>query len=388
MRIVLGLLAMVGLAAGAGAEPQEAILPDGRRLSGELAWSGDGRLRFRPSGKAWAVILDQVLQVRWSESTPPAEAAWRLLLHGGQSLSGTFLGLDAQEVRFGTLWGESINVPRSVVVGMRRRQAEPDALSYPAGDPEQDEVVLASDDQLFGHVASAGPSTVAWRGRLGERALSWGQVRGLSFRRQAPISASTDGEHVRIWLHGAIRAEPDVLAGAVQGFDHRSLVLRHAALGTLKVPAEYLIRLEGKFYGRCIEVDGNAYHLGARARPAFALPRADGLSLRRTFRLEAATGTARLVVEAAHLKGVGDGIRPELERGGLRTAVLLNGQEVDYLNRHVERARRRPCTIRVALPAAALRNGENVLELRQTPNPETGAYEDCIVSGLAVELPR
>src|SRR5206468_2426175 len=148
-------------------------------------------------------------------------------------------------------------------------------------------------------------------------------------------------------------------------------------LGTLTVPTEYLRRLDGWFYGRRIEVDGNAYHLGGRARPGFALPQPDGLSLRRTFLLEAVTASARLVVEAAHLKGSGDGIGPVLERGGLRTAVLLNGQEVDYLNRYRERATGRPYLTQVALPAAALRIGENALELRQTPDAETGRYGDC-----------
>src|SRR5262249_43497069 len=94
----LVLLAAFGLAAAGGAEPQEAILPDGRRLAGALTWGGDGRLRFVPSGKAAALRLDQILQVRWPGSSPPTDAGWRLLVHGGQSVSGTFVALDAQHL--------------------------------------------------------------------------------------------------------------------------------------------------------------------------------------------------------------------------------------------------------------------------------------------------
>jgi hypothetical protein len=387
MRIVLALVGMVWLASCAAADTQEAILPDGRRLTGELLWNGQGRLRFFPSGKAPALLLEQVLQIRWPDSAPPVEGAYRVRLRGGQELSGTLVGLDAQTVRFRTLWGEALSVRRSAAAGVLHSPPRTDLL-HPAGDPDQDEVWLASGDQLFGSVPGADPRKIDWRGRSGERTLPWDQVRGLSFRREAPAGTATDGEHVRVWLHAAARAEPDILEGTVQAFDRHGLVLRHATLGPLNIPADYLQRLDGLFYGRRLILDENAHHLGARARPTFALPRADGLGLRRAFNLEAVTLQAQLLVVVTHLKGNGDGIGPALERGGLRTEVVLNGRVVDYLNRHVDRAAPRPRRLRVDLPAGTLRAGENVVELRQTADAETGRYEDCIVSGLAVEVPR
>jgi hypothetical protein len=101
--------------------------------------------------------------------------------------------------------------------------------------------------------------------------------------------------------------------------------------------------------------------------------------------LEAVPATARLMVSVVQLKGAGDGIGPELERGELRTEVWVNDQRVDYLNRLVARAQPRPQRLSVTIPKKLLRVGDNVLEMRQTPEAGTEHYENCGLSDLLIE---
>jgi hypothetical protein len=46
-----------------------------------------------------------------------------------------------------------------------------------------------------------------------------------------------------------------------------------------------------------------------------------------------------------------------------------------------------PRVITIALPLSAIRAGDNVLELRQTIDQESGRSADCVISGLVVEIP-
>jgi hypothetical protein len=117
-------------------------------------------------------------------------------------------------------------------------------------------------------------------------------------------------------------------------------------------------------------------------------PRAEGINLKSSFHLDAAPEAARLVVEVARLQGPGDGIGRALERGELRTEVVVNGQFVDYLNRHVDRASAELRRVEVELPLGTLRAGENTLEMRLTSERETQRYPHCGVAGIAIEMPR
>jgi hypothetical protein len=261
---------------------------------------------------------------------------------------------------------------------------------HPAGDLEQDEVWLLSGDQVFGHVLRADPSQVTLEGRFGRRSFAWTDVRGIYFREQPPPPATTDGEHVRVWLRSGVGSEEDCLEGLVTALDGRRLRLRHRVLGELDVERARLVRLRRLFAGRRVEIDNGPHHLGRRVVPALHVPRPEGLTLRRTFRLDAVPARARLAVTVTRLAGRADNrdVAAALERGGLCTEVWVNGRLLDYLNRHGQRASDAPRRLLLPLPAAFLRAGDNELEVRLTPDPETGDYADCGLSGLAVEVPR
>ncbi|MBY0521847.1 MAG: hypothetical protein K2R98_00525 [Gemmataceae bacterium] len=285
----------------------------------------------------------------------------------------------------GRVWFDDFSVERAV--SKPRRDV---------GDIKQDELVLVSGDQLFGEVIRANRRTIEVQGRFGKRSIPWSEVLAVHPRRENAAGTSTKGEHVRLWLRPGVGVEFDQLEGAI-GQAGDKLELLHPALQMDRrepdPPFIHLARLhqiKGVFYGERIELDNALHHLGRNDLPASPVPQPDGLSFRTEFKLTAVEGDARLLLDASFLKGAGDGpkIAKALERGGLRTEVLLNGKVIDYLNRHVGRASSEPARLSIVLPKAQLKVGANALELRQTLDRDSGLYEDCVIGNLVLEMPR
>jgi hypothetical protein len=101
----------------------------------------------------------------------------------------------------------------------------------PPGDPTQDELWLATDDQLFGRIVRADRRAVEIEGRYGTRAFAWAEVRGCFLKREKPLPRPDGEAAVRLELRPGLGAEPDVLEGVLTGLDAKKLTLRHALLG-------------------------------------------------------------------------------------------------------------------------------------------------------------
>ena len=251
----------------------------------------------------------------------------------------------------------------------------------PSGDATQDEVLRGDGDQLFGRILSADSRTVAFD-CSGKRTLPWSALSGLWLRRDAVSPHTTDGAHVRAAVRTCLCAEPDLLDGVATALDDKALTLKHALFGEVRIERNQLHTLRPLFYGTRIEIDNAFHHLGdpqaftARLQP----PRAEGLELKRTFALDEVPDNARLVLNVVQLKSI--------KETGARVTVYLNGERLDDLNRHVDKAISEPLRLALPLPKERLRKGENVLELKLMPSPETRRVEPCGVFGVMVEVPR
>jgi hypothetical protein len=251
----------------------------------------------------------------------------------------------------------------------------------PPGDATQDELWRGDGDQLFGRLLRADGRSVEFDCN-GPRTLPWSALHGLWLRRDAVAPHTTDGAHVRVAVRTCLSAEPDLLDGVATALDDKALSLKHALLGDLRFERARLHTLRPLFHGVRIEIDNGFHHLGdpQAFSPQLQPPRAEGLTWKRTFTLAALPDEARLVLNVVQLKGV--------KETAARTLVYLNGERLDDLNRHVDKAVSEPHRLTLPLPKERLRKGENLLELKLTPSPETRRVEPCGVFGLAVEVPR
>jgi hypothetical protein len=274
----------------------------------------------------------------------------------------------------GALWVDDLLLMRPI-----RGTATP-----PTFDPGRDMVVLRSGDEMMGTVQSADRRRIDFRSIWGPAPLSWSEARAVWFRRADRPVVPSEGEHVRIWLTGGPGSEPDQIEGPIRRLDSRQITMQHPLLGVVSIDRNWVSRLQGRLFGRRIILEARTYQLGQDLQPGLSLPRPDGLQLRRVFKLEAVPASARLVVDAAHLQGLESGPG---KLGG-RTEVLVNGRVVDSLNRHVERSSPAWRRLSIPLPPAVLRVAENTIELRQSRDPGSGRFGNCLVAGVVIEIPR
>jgi hypothetical protein len=260
-------------------------------------------------------------------------------------------------------------------------------LRRPAGPADQDEICLLTGDQLFGRLVSMDGRGLELETRERRLKRAWTDVLAYYPRLDTQPPRTLQGEWARVWLWTGTSGTLDELEGVVTKLDDKRLVIRHPALGEIAFDRARLHRLQRLFFGERFELDNGRHHLGDKDRAVASIvpARAEGVSLSRTFRLEAVPNLARLTVTVVSLKGPGDGLGKELDHGELRTEVWINNERVDYLNRFADRASPRPQRLTVEIPKKFLKRGENTLELRQTPDADSGQHENCGLSEIAIE---
>lgn len=114
------LLAGAFVLVAATAPADEAVLRDGRRLSGKLSLD-QRRWSFVPAGKSEPVPAESLSQVRL-ESVPAsplrAGSVHRVFLRDGQALTAGLLDLDDKTLTLRTAWASRVSLPRSAVASV------------------------------------------------------------------------------------------------------------------------------------------------------------------------------------------------------------------------------------------------------------------------------
>jgi len=343
---------------------QTELAGETRRLAREPGWRRL-EIRFRPD--YLLVGIDGRLLFETTKSGPGALREVRLACvasGSGKSVSGA--------VHF-----DDLAIAESV-----------DELRHERGDPGQDEVWLRGGDQLFGRVVRADGRAIEIEGRFGKRSLPWSSLRGLFLENEATTPQTSDGQHVRVWLQNGF-PEPDELEGVIRKLDDHEVVIRHALLGELKFDRSRLRRLRPLFFGRRIEIDNARHHLGEAGRevPNLFPPRAEGPKLQCTIRIDSVPPAAQFGVTVQHVQTVAntEGALTSMEG---RSELWINGRRIDDLARRADRASQELVHLSVAIPSGVLRAGENIVEVRRVPETPTGRLASCVISDLALELPR
>jgi hypothetical protein len=273
-------------------------------------------------------------------------------------------------------------------------------FAEPIGDLEidagQDEVRLVGGDQLFGTIAAADGDRVRLKVDDKVVGLPWSEVSGLYFRRRPRQAPPVEGLLVRLEWRAASGGDPsdlDALEGALTAVNDAGLTLVTPYAGTLFLPRDRgrSMRVLGK--GRRIVIDPTAHHLGDRpstTSPLLDPPQPEGGVLERSVDLaEVPSRPAALVLDVVQVVGEASGIpfASLVQKGQLRTNVTINGQPVDYLNRHITSRNETPERIRLPIPAGRLRPGRNLIRFEQvgiTGDPTE--LDDLGVLGIALEF--
>jgi hypothetical protein len=247
--------------------------------------------------------------------------------------------------------------------------AEPAGPLKSWADLTSDAVRSPEGDETFGTLVSAGPSGVTLEVKDRKRSLRWPDAAELTFHRGPLTESATTGEHVQLRVRSG-EAHHDILTGAVKLFDAKAIVLVHPLLGQLSIPRDRVEEVRVQFHGRRVPIDSSPHHLGAKPAFGFAVPKPEGLSLKKSVRLDAPTA-GFLVVEAAHLSGMGTPLE-----------VLVNGESLGELNKQADRADATVRSYRLPLPAAR----ELEIELRLKRPRSGGRAQGADVRAIRLEL--
>jgi len=270
--------------------------------------------------------------------------------------------------------GKPAEKPAGVVGEVRViRFAEPPASLEI--DPTQDEARLVAGDQLYGTIQEADSEWVVIDVDGRPLRLSWSEVAGLYFRREAVSGAPLFGTRIHVeWAAGGGDAARDLdfAEGAVVELSDAELTLATPYCGTLRLPRNRIRRLRLLEPGWFLVVDPAAHHLGdniSTTPPLLDPPVPEGDRLERSFGLTAVPQRpVFLVLDVVQVVGetAGTPYSNLVQKGELRTYVVINGNRIDHLNRYVTTTNEAPERIRIPIPAASLRPGRNVVRLEQT----------------------
>jgi len=244
-------------------------------------------------------------------------------------------------------------------------------------DPTQDEVRLVAGDQLYGTIRQADPEHVVIEVDDKPVTLDWSEVAGLHFRRIPAAATAVEGALARLeWR--AMPGEPnkardlDFAEGAITAISDAGITLATPYAGTLTIPRDRLARLRVLDRGwQCI-IDPSAHHLGdniSTTPPLLDPPLPEGGVLERAFELDAVRpGHGCVVLDVVQAVGetAGSPYSNLVQKGELRTYVVVNGKRIDYINRHIMTSNETPERIRIPIPPDLLRPGGNVLRIEQT----------------------
>ena len=265
-------------------------------------------------------------------------------------------------------------------------------------DPSQDEVRLVVGDQLYGQVRKADHEHVAIETADKLVALDWSEVAGIFFRRIPAVAAPVAGTLARLeWR--TMPGEPskgrelDHAEGAITAISDSAITLVTPYAGTLTVPRDRLAFLRVLDRGWLRVIDPCAHHLGdniSTSPPLLDPPLPEGGMLERGFELDAVPpGQGFVVLDVVQVVGetAGSPYSNLVQKGELRTYVVLNGKRIDYINRYITTANETPERIRIPIPRALLKPGKNVVRIEQTGiASDPGWFDDLGILQVALQF--
>ncbi|MFO0947956.1 MAG: hypothetical protein U1D30_18890 [Planctomycetota bacterium] len=256
-------------------------------------------------------------------------------------------------------------------------------------DPDQATVIDRVGDQWMGELlASRGPELSLRLAAGNVESFSWTDIQRFEF----PDSDVGDSKTLRdrdLWNGeiGRLGFDGGSLLVELVTADEKQWNLRHPQLGTIMLPVDTVRTWVPVVQGWRRTLYPRHFHLGRKLVSEFVRPVPDGEGMKLEFDLDAADGETALRLWVAGMEGTGPRapFASKLLAGHLVSELWINGQKVDTLNRYVEDRSTEPVAIRVPLPRGVFRSGSNVVEIRQTPDPQSGFFDDLEISQLTIE---
>ena len=267
----------------------------------------------------------------------------------------------------------------------------------------RDRVTTESGDELFGRIigVTENAATLECLGKA--RSIPLSRMTSLDWSQPSSVIRQTAtsgiGVVARITLQSFVdrpACEAEELTGTISAIDAKHLFLRHALMGEIKLRWSDVLRVDPLFFGQSFLIDARRFHLGNSIRTDFHRPLPDGTQFRGEFVLiEIPAGDPSFSLDVAELEAAGPAapraspFLAELRAGQLVTEVFINDQSLGNLNQQLrfKPTVQHPERIRLKIPRALLKRGQNLFQLRQQPLKRGGReFDDGEVGNLRIDF--
>ena len=263
--------------------------------------------------------------------------------------------------------------------------------------PDQDDILLANGDQLFGRVESATESELVFAGEFGTLDIAWTEIQEVHFEPRAGATGTVTGQ--RISLHSASAStyqapasDHDTMEGVLSKLTPEFIELENPFLGSLRFRRDEMRSIDFLSSGRWLAIDPGFHHLGDQVNDRLQVPHPEGNQHVCRFSLEEVPETADLVMSVVEMNGHppsgATGKRSESEEW--RTYVEINGKLLDRegLNHRLPLNYRGSLRITVPIGPGILQRVENMLRIYQTPQKDDArSFDDCGIFGIGLNYP-
>jgi hypothetical protein len=261
---------------------------------------------------------------------------------------------------------------------------------------DQDDVLLANGDQLFGAIDRANRRELTVRGEFGERRVPWIQLQEVHFTPRAAAPATIEGQRVRVEFAAtatpqSATADFDVLEGTLRELSDETITLQHPFLGTVRIPRALMRSMEFASTGQLLAIDPGFHHFGEQVNVRLQVPHPGGSDRRWTFPLDDVPDQATLLLYVVDMMAMppGSEANKRSSEDQWRTYVAINDTLVDPagLNHLLTLNYRSPARLRVPVAKGLLKKGPNTLRIFQTPTKDDPrSFDDCGIFGIALEF--
>lgn len=261
---------------------------------------------------------------------------------------------------------------------------------------DQDDIMLTSGDELFGHIESATPRAVTIKGEFGTLPVAWTELHQIHLTPRPSPMKSVAGQRVRAQFSSnadtqARRPDRDTLDAVVCELSDEAILLDHPHIGPVRILRGQLREMEFLAAGRWLAIDPRFHHFGDQVDVRLQVPHPGGSDRSFEFSLDRVPERASLVLYAVGMEPMVSGAEfaKRLENDEWRTYASVNGQKLDPhgLNHLLPPNSRGAVRLVVPIAPGVLKPGDNVLRIFQTPQKDDAkSFDDCGVFGIGLEL--
>lgn len=286
---------------------------------------------------------------------------------------------------------------------VRQLDATKDQLFSRDDSLAMDMLTFATGDQLFGRVSSLDRQSVRVEAFDTTHVVSWTRLAGVCFaQRSLPVQQKgriPSGVEAEVEMD-LLTDRPECLSerwtGTIVDVDENQILLHQPLIGSISLQWAEIRRINPRFFGRSLLVDGRRFHLGNSIRSDFQRQLPDGTDVHCEIILdEIPEGKCNLALEVAELEASGVGAPPaspflaELRDGSLTTEVFVNDQRVGDLNSQIrfKATALNPERVDLAIPSNLLKIGRNSIRLQQRSKKDSPReFDDCEVGNIRLEF--